>query len=232
MNRIAIITARGGSKRIPRKNIRPFHGKPILAYGIEAALQSGLFEEVMVSTDDEEIAVVARQYGATLPFLRSQQTSDDYATTADVLLEVLTQYKTMNQDFGYACCIYPTAPFVTAEKLQEAFRQLQANKADVVFPVVKYSASIWRSLTMQPGGRLAFNWPEHALKRSQDLPDAYYDCGQFYFFSVPLFLQNKSLLTANTFGIPVPEMEVQDIDNEDDWKMAEAKYLYAIKHQQ
>lgn len=226
MRSLAIITARGGSKRIPRKNIRPFYGKPIMAYAIEAALRSGLFSDVMVSTDDEEIAAIAKQYGASVPFLRSNETANDYATTADVLVEVLAEYGNRNLTFDTACCIYPTAPFVTAEKLKNAFRQLQEHKADVVFPVVKFGASIWRSLKKEDNGRLKFNWPENAIKRSQDLADAYYDCGQFYFFSVPAFLQQKSLLTDNTVGLPVTEMEAQDIDNEDDWQMAEFKFAY------
>ena len=226
MSHLAIITARGGSKRIPRKNIKLFHGKPIIAYGIEAALNSGLFADVMVSTDDEEIAAIAKAYGASVPFFRSKETANDYATTADVLVEVLQTYQQEAKQFDTACCIYPTAPFVTSEKLIAAFHQLNHYKADVVFPVVRYSASIWRSLNRQPNGKLAFNWPENAQKRSQDLEDAYYDCGQFYFFSVPSFLKQKSLLTPNTFGLPVPEMEVQDIDNEIDWKMAEFKFEY------
>jgi pseudaminic acid cytidylyltransferase len=226
MSCVAIITARGGSKRIPRKNIRPFHGKPIIAYAIEAALKSDLFTEVMVSTEDNEIADIAKEMGASIPFLRSAYTANDFATTADVLTEVLDDYKKAGRDFSYACCIYPTAPFVTKEKLQNAFQQLKKQQADVVFPVVRYANSIWRSLTMQADGKLHFNWPENAIKRSQDLPDAYYDCGQFYFFSVPFFLHHRSLLTENTFGLPVSEMEVQDIDNEDDWKMAEFKFSY------
>jgi pseudaminic acid cytidylyltransferase len=223
---LAIITARGGSKRIPRKNIRPFHGKPVIAYSISTALESKLFTEVMVSTDDNEIAGIAAGYGATVPFSRSPETAGDYATTADVLLEVLTQYKIQGKAFQYACCLYPTAPFITAARLQHAFEQLQQQDADVVFPVVKYSASIWRSLRMEGNGRVSSNWPEHSQKRSQDLPDAYYDCGQFYFFSVDRFLEKKTLYTGNTIGLPVDEMEVQDIDSEADWKMAEFKFAY------
>lgn len=223
---VAIITARGGSKRIPRKNIKLFHGLPIVAYSIKAALSSGIFDEVMVSTDDEEIASVAREYGAAVPFLRSSGASDDFATTADVLIEVLDMYKANNFQFNYSCCIYPTAPFVTSDKLKHAYAQLKVKHADVVFPIVRYSSSIWRSLAMQPDGKLKYIWPENALKRSQDLPDTYYDSGQFYFFSVPIFLKAKSLLTHNTLGIPVPEMEVQDIDNELDWRVAEYKFAY------
>lgn len=229
MKCLAIITARGGSKRIPRKNIRSFHGRPVISYGIMAALQSELFTQVMVSTDDEEIAAVAKKFGASIPFRRSNATANDYATTADVLLEVLDQYQKAGQQFDYACCIYPTAPFVTAEKLQEAFRQLQERQVDVVFPVVRYSASIWRSLQRYPDGKVAFYWPENALRRSQDLPEAYYDCGQFYFFSVPAFLNEKSLMTVHTYGLPVSNMEAQDIDNEEDWQLAELKYSRLIR---
>lgn len=226
MNRVAIITARGGSKRIPRKNIRTFHGKPIIAYGIEAALQSNLFDEVMVSTDDAEIKSVAEQFGATVPFLRSAENAGDFSTTADVLLEVLDEYAARNMRFEEACCIYPTAPFVTPEKLREAQHTLERCKADIVFPVVKFEASIWRSLRKSEDDRLQSNWVENAVKRSQDLPEAWYDCGQFYFFKTDSFLNQKSLLTDNTFGLPVPAMEAQDIDTEEDWQLAEFKYSF------
>jgi len=226
VNTIAIITARGGSKRIPGKNIKAFHGKPIIAYSIEAAIHSGLFSEVMVSTDDDEISAIAKQYGASVPFLRSSQNADDFSTTADVLAEVFAEYSKREMVFDAACCIYPTAPFVTADKLKHALQQLTSKNADVVFPVVKFNASLWRSLSKDKNGRLRFNWPENAVKRSQDLEEAYYDCGQFYFFSVARFLETKSLLTENTFGIPVSAMEVQDIDDEEDWQMAEFKFAY------
>ncbi len=226
MKALCIITARGGSKRIPRKNIKAFHGKPIIAYSIEAATASGLFPQVMVSTDDEEIAEVARKFGASVPFLRSPKNADDFATTADVLTEVLDAYRSRNETFETACCIYPTAPFVTPEKLKQAAAELQQRNADVVFPVVKFEASVWRSLSKANDGKLQFNWSENAVKRSQDLPEAWYDCGQFYFFSVDRFIQTKSLLTDNTFGLPVSAMEVQDIDTEEDWRLAEFKFAF------
>jgi len=226
MNRVAIVTARGGSKRIPRKNIRAFHGKPIIAYSIEAALLSGLFTEVMVSTDDDEIKAIAESFGAKVPFMRSAKNANDHSTTANVLEEVLSAYKEETLSFAEACCLYPTAPFVTAEKLIQAQKTMEQSNADVVFPVVKFEASIWRSLRREGNGKLQFNWPENAVKRSQDLTDAYYDCGQFYFFNVASFLQKKTLLTDNTFGLPVPAMEVQDIDNEEDWQLAEFKYSF------
>jgi pseudaminic acid cytidylyltransferase len=220
---VAIITARGGSKRIPRKNIKEFNGKPIIAYSIEAALSSGIFDTVMVSTDDEEIAAVARQFRAEVPFMRSAKSSDDYATTADVIREVLESYSRQNQSFEYACCIYPTAPFVTGEKLSKAFSSLLETGADSVIPVTKFSFPIWRSLKIEEG-KVSYNWPEFAPKRSQDLPPAYHDCGQFYFFNTGIFLQTGKLVTGNTIGLEVPETEVQDIDNEEDWKIAEIKY--------
>lgn len=222
---VAIITARGGSKRIPRKNINLFNGKPIIAYSIEAALQSGIFNEVMVSTDDEEIAQTSKKYGAVVPFLRSSKTSDDYATTADVLKEVLHSYKQQGEEFEYACCIYPTAPFVTASKLIDAFQRLEHNGADSILPVTRFSFPIWRSFKMEEG-RVSYNWPEFAPKRSQDLPPSFHDCGQFYFFKTSVFLETGKIITENTIGLEVPESEVQDIDNEEDWKIAEIKYNF------
>lgn len=220
---VAIITARGGSKRIPRKNIKQFSGKPIIAYSIEAALNAGIFQEVMVSTDDHEIAEVARQYGASVPFMRSNKTSDDFATTADVIREVLQSFQEVDKHFDHACCIYPTAPFVTANKLTSAFDRLKKTGADSVVPVTKFSFPIWRSFKME-NGLVSYNWPEFAPKRSQDLPPAYHDCGQFYFFKTSVFLETGKLITSKTFGLEVPETEVQDIDNEEDWKIAEIKF--------
>ncbi len=228
---IAIITARGGSKRIPRKNIKDFLGKPIIAYSIEAALKSGIFSEIMVSTDDHEIAEIAQKLGAKVPFLRSKANSDDFSTTADVILEVLESYKNINQTFDNACCIYPTAPFVTAEKLQKAFSLLVDNKADSVVPVCGFSYPIWRSLKIedtQLSQRLSMNFPENINKRSQDLPLAYHDVGQFYFFEVNNFLATKQIFSNFTIPLEISELEMQDIDNETDWKLAELKYQLII----
>ena len=223
MNNIAIITARGGSKRIPRKNIKDFLGKPIIAYSIEAALQSGIFDEVMVSTDDVEIAEVAQKYGAKVPFLRSAKNSDDFATTADVLIEVLENYEQLGQKFQYACCLYPTAPFITVEKLQKAFQLLTENNADSVIPVAAFSYPIWRSLKIE-NGKLQMNFPENLNKRSQDLPPTYHDVGQFYFFEVAKFLSAKKMFSDFSVPLHISELEMQDIDNETDWKLAELKY--------
>ena len=226
---IAIIPARGGSKRIPRKNIKDFLGKPILAYSIEAALKAGCFSKVMVSTEDPEIAEVARKYGASVPFLRSAETADDFSITSDVLIEVFENYAQHGRSFDHACCIYPTAPFVSGEKLNRAYELLLSKSADSVIPVTEFSFPILRSFQLQDSSRLEFNWPEHALTRSQDLQKAYHDCGQFYFLNVPVFLNKKKLVTDNTHAIILPNLEVQDIDNEEDWQIAEMKYQFLHK---
>ncbi len=223
MKKIAIITARGGSKRIPKKNIKIFHGKPIIAYSIEAALKSGIFDEVMVSTDDLEIKQIALEYGAKVPFLRSEKNSDDFSTTADVIEEVLIEYSSKGIQFDYACCIYPTAPFVTSKKLNDAFVKLINSNCKSIVPIVKFSFPILRSFKLE-NEKISLNWPENMNVRSQDLPDAYHDAGQFYFFRVDSFLNEKKLFTDDTFGMEMPENEVQDIDNKVDWKIAEIKY--------
>ncbi len=223
MKRLAIITARGGSKRIPRKNIKEFCGKPILAYSIEAALQSGIFDKVMVSTEDEEIAEVAKRYGAQIPFFRSQEASDDYATTNDVILEVLEEYGKRGETYDLACCIYPTAPFVTSDKLQGAVRALEGSDADTLIPVVAFSYPPQRAMIVKEG-RLVFRCPEYLDSRSQDLEPQYHDVGQFYVFRTDAFKRNRKLMVGNILPWIVPELEVQDIDNQTDWQIAEMKY--------
>ena len=223
MNAVAIITARGGSKRIPGKNKKDFLGKPIICYSIEAALASGLFDEVMVSTDDEEIAQIAEKAGASVPFMRSEKTANDYATTDDVLLEVLEEYEKRGKTFTYMACIYPTAPFVTARKLQDAMQVLKENQADGVMPVVRFSFPPQRGMAIR-NGRLDYCYPENAMKRSQDLEPMYHDCGQFYVYDVEKYRACRGDLPDGYFPIEVPETEVQDIDNLSDWKLAEIKY--------
>ena len=227
-NCVAIITARGGSKRIPRKNIKEFLGQPIIKYSIDAALLSKCFDEIMVSTDDAEIAEFTKKCGADVPFFRSEKNADDYSTTADVLLEVINAYKNIGKEFLYACCIYPTAPFVTAEKLKNAFQKLTENKCKSVLPVVRFGIPILRSFKME-NEMVKMNWPEYLNTRSQDLTPAYHDAGQFYFFRTDSFLTDKKLLTDTTIGIEMPESEVQDIDNEEDWKLAEIKYQIQLE---
>ena len=223
MSKLAMITARGGSKRIPRKNIKEFNGKPIIAYSIEAALSSGVFDEVMVSTDDEEIADIAKKYGAKVPFLRSEKTSNDYATTVDVIEEVLEEYKRRGQEFDYFACIYPTAPFITAEKLKSATEQLVSSGADALIPVVRFSYPPQRAMVVRDE-RLIFREPENLSKRSQDLEPYFHDAGQFYILRTESFLKNHALMVGDIIPLELSELEVQDIDNETDWKIAELKY--------
>ena len=219
---IAIITARGGSKRIPRKNIKEFCGKPIIEYSIEAALQSGLFEEVMVSTDDAEIAKIAQAAGAQVPFMRSSANAGDYAGTDDVLMEVLLAYRELGREFDTFCCIYPTAPFVTAQKLQKAMGLLE--QADSVMPVVAFSFTPQRCMILNEAGELRMKWPEHARTRSQDLEPYYHDCGQFYCCRTAPFMEYKTTDLPHMVPMIMSELEVQDIDNQDDWEIAELKY--------
>lgn len=220
---LAVITARGGSKRVPRKNIKEFCGKPMMAYSIQAALESGVFDEVMVSTDDEEIAGIARELGAQVPFFRSDKTSGDMAMTHEVMIEVLRRYEEQGRKFDIVCCIYPTAPFLTADRLRESMEKLQQTQADGVVPVVRYSFPPQRCFVIEDG-RIQYKWPENRLKRSQDLEPYYHDCGQFYFMRVQPFLAEENMIMKNTVPIIMDEMEVQDIDTLDDWKMAELKY--------
>ena len=223
MKTLAIITARGGSKRIPRKNIKNFLGKPILAYSIEAAVMSGIFDEVMVSTEDEEIAEIAKNYGAKVPFYRSEKTAGDFATTNDVLLEVIEEYEKRGQKFDMACCIYPTAPFVTSEKIKDAMSELEASDADTLIPVVQFSYPPQRAMVIRDE-LLQFKYLEYIDSRSQDLEKEYHDVGQFYCFKIEPYKQNKKLMLGKILPYVVPEMEVQDIDTESDWQIAEIKY--------
>lgn len=227
--RIAIITARGGSKRIPKKNIRLFCGKPILTYSIRAALDAGIFDKVMVSTDSEEIAQIAREAGADVPFMRSDATSGDYATTAEVLLEVLAEYEKQGESFDTVCCIYPTAPFVTEQKLRDGIALLEEQDVDSVVPVVRYSYPPQRAF-VQKDGYTVLKFPEYLGARSQDLEPFFHDCGQFYCMQVKNFKEKKQIFTDRMLSIEMPETEVQDIDNETDWKLAELKYQMMVKN--
>lgn len=222
MSAIAIITARGGSKRIPRKNIKNFCGKPILQYSIEAALGSEMFDEVMVSTDDREIAEIAKECGANIPFFRSDKTSGDYASTEDVLVEVINEYKKNGKEFDTYCCIYPTAPFLTGGILREAVRKFETEKADFMTPVVRFSYPPQRCQIIE-NGQLVRKWPEYKYTRSQDLEPWYHDVGQFYIGNIECLLKNGM---SNGVNIPyiMEEMRVQDIDTEEDWKIAEMKF--------
>ncbi|NBJ91265.1 pseudaminic acid cytidylyltransferase [Parablautia muri] len=220
--KLAIITARGGSKRIPKKNIKEFCGKPILCYSIEAARDAGVFDEIMVSTDDMEIAQIACKAGASVPFFRSAETAGDYASTDDVIMEVLTAYQKLGQTFDSFCCIYPTAPFLSGSRLKDAMVLLK--EADSVMPVVPFSYPPQRGLIIKKEGFLARQFPEYAATRSQDLPKIYHDCGQFYACRTDSFLQAKTTDVEKLLPLVLTELEVQDIDTLEDWTLAEMKY--------
>lgn len=222
--RIAIITARSGSRRIPGKNIKDFCGRPIIAYSIEAALKSGLFSEVMVSTDSAQIAEIAEKYGAQVPFFRSRKNADDHATTFDVILEVLRKYQENGQEFDYACCIYPTAPFLTPKKLATAMQMIEEKHAAAVYPVTAFSYPPQRCFIIDEKQYLAYKYPEYMCARSQDLEKQYHDAGQFYIYQSQEFLKNNGIITEDILPMVLSDLEVQDIDNEEDWKIAELKY--------
>lgn len=224
MGTIAIITARGGSKRIPRKNIKEFMGKPMLAYAIESALSSGIFDEVMVSTDDEEIAAIARRYGANVPFLRSEKTANDFATTYDVLEEVVLEYRKQGVEYDNLCCIYPCVPFLTGEILRNASHAKKEKGAAALMPVVRYSFPIQRAVRVNEEGWLEYREPINASKRSQDLEPSYHDVGMFYMVDTQVLLETKTLVPARTVLFEMDECCVQDIDTDEDWKLAELKY--------
>lgn len=226
---VAIITARGGSKRIPNKNIRDFCGKPILSYSIATALESGLFEEVMVSTDSEAIADVARKYGAKVPFMRSPKNADDFAGTADVIAEVLETYRQAGRVFTKGCCVYPTAPMLTVDTLRRGYDLFEGGNYDVVFPVLRYSYPIQRSLRLSEKQQASMLWPENYPKRSQDLEPVYHDAGQFYWFQAEQITQSRRLFGENCGGLVIDDLLAQDIDHESDWQLAEFKFEYTRK---
>lgn len=222
MKNLAIIPARGGSKRIPRKNIKEFLGKPIIVYSIETALKSELFDEVMVSTDDEEIAEVSKEYGAKVPFMRSDENADDYATTVDVLLEVLTEYGKRDFDFDQVCCLYPTAPFVTEEDLKKGLKLL--GKATSSIPVVEFEFPVQRAFKKDKEHSINFAWPKHEKNRSQDLETYFHDAGQWYWIRTDELIKQETLVTSNCKAVVKSKMVVQDIDTKEDWKLAELKF--------
>jgi N-acylneuraminate cytidylyltransferase len=224
MSKLCIIPARGGSQRIPRKNVRDFLGKPILIYGIKAALECRLFDEVMVSTDDEEISDIALKNGASVPFLRSAQNAGDYATLADVLIEVIQQYASHGKTFNHIACILPTSPLVRSTRIVEAYHKLISEKLDSVCPVVTFSYPIQRALEFSADNTLQLIWPEYVRTRSQDLKPAYHDAGSFYWVRTDALLREKTLFCKKGSAIVLSELEVQDIDTESDWTLAEMKY--------
>lgn len=224
--RIAIIPARGGSKRIPNKNIKEFLGKPIIAYSIQAAIESNLFDKIVVSTDSEEIKAISQKYGAEVPFLRSEKNSDDFATTIDLILEVIKQLEEIGYKVDEACCIYATAPFVRSEELTTAYSLLVEEAYDVVFPALPYSFPIQRAIKLDSEKKIKMFFPDEKQTRSQDLEKSYHDSGQFYWFKVKSVIEKKTLWTDNTGVIILDEMYAHDIDTLKDWEIAEFKYRF------
>lgn len=229
MSIVAIITARGGSKRIPHKNIKNFHGKPMIAYAIDAAKKSGIFDEVMVSTDSMEIAEISKKLGASVPFMRSEKTSNDFAITHDVLEEVLFEYKKIGKNFDELCCIYPCVPFLQPDTLKNAYEFMKKHEANALQPVCKYPVPIEWAMKIE-NGFLSANDVEAQKIRSQDLKPTYYDAGMFYFYKTEIFLSERTTLFPKTVGYVISENECQDIDTMEDWEMAEMKYKILIEN--
>jgi pseudaminic acid cytidylyltransferase len=217
---IAIIPARGGSKRIPHKNIKEFCGKPMIAYAIEAAQETGLFERIIVSTDSEEIATVARFWGGETPFIRPHDLADDFVTTAPVIAHAVRECQAFGWDFNFVCCIYPCVPFVRSDDIQQVFGRLVTEGVPYCFPVVQYAAPIQRAFTMGSNCRLKPVSSDHELTRTQDLPATFYDAGQFYWGTVGAWLTNPNI-HSNGLGYVIPSWRVADIDSADDWLRAE-----------
>jgi pseudaminic acid cytidylyltransferase len=230
--KVAIIPARGGSKRIPRKNIKPFCGKPMIAWSIEAALQSGCFDRIIVSTDDAEIAAVARQHGAEVPFMRPPELSDDHTGTIPVIRHAVERCNQQSQHVELACCLYATAPFVRAEDLLRGLTTLQDSNCEYAFSVTSYAFPIQRAIRINASGRVEMFNPEHFNTRSQDLEEAFHDAGQFYWGRANAWLMGKPIFTPDSQPVLLPRHRVQDIDTAEDWERAEwlFKAMQAQKH--
>jgi len=225
MRNLAVIPARGGSKRISKKNIKEFNGQPIISFPINCLKESKLFDEIMVSTDDLEIAEIAKKYEAKIPFFRSSTNSDDFSTLTDVLLEVIESYRQKGVEYDNICCILPTAALITKDKIMNAYNLMIDNNYGTVVPVIKYSYPIQRALK-DDGGFLKMKDLSHINTRSQDLEDSYHDSGQFYWINTEKFLADKKIFTDNTGFVELKEFEAQDVDTEEDWIMLELKHQY------
>lgn len=222
--KLAIIPARGGSKRIPRKNIKPFCGKPMMAWSIEAARRSGCFDHIIVSTDDSEIAEVARQHGAEVPFTRPPELSDDYVGTIPVIAHAIDWMSRNTGDISFACCIYATAPFVQPEDLRRGFGLLQDSGADYAFSVTSYAFPIQRAIRITANARVEMFNPEHFNTRSQDLEEAFHDAGQFYWGHAQAWLSERVIFGRRSVPVILPRHRVQDIDTPEDWERAEIMF--------
>ena len=222
--RIAVIPARGGSKRIPRKNIKPFMGKPIISYSILAAKKSELFDAVIVSTDDDEIAQIAVEYGADVPFRRPAELADDMTATVPVIAHAIDAYNLQNATkIEWACCIYPCSPFINPIDIKNAAQLAHSEDVDFVYPVTEYTHPVQRGMVMDNNGKMSFMMPEYELTRTQDLPIVYHDTGQFYFGKAEAW-QNHKRMHTDGIGMFVPHWRVVDIDTHDYWKRAETLY--------
>jgi N-acylneuraminate cytidylyltransferase len=224
--KLAVIPARGGSKRIPRKNIRDFCGKPIIAYSIEAALASNLFDQVIVSTDDDEIASVAREFGAETPFMRPAEIADDHTGTNAVVKHAVQWYKMNGYEISHVCCIYATAPFVQKEYLKKGHDKLINSNKSFTFSVTTFPFPIQRAIRINEMSEVEAFWPEYINTRSQDLEEAYHDAGQFYWGEAGAFLNDITMYSSASIPIILPRYLVQDIDSLEDWTYAE--YLYEV----
>ncbi|MDD2580807.1 MAG: pseudaminic acid cytidylyltransferase [Desulfuromonadaceae bacterium] len=224
MNRIAVIPARGGSKRIPHKNIKEFCGKPMIAWSIEAALQSGCFDCIVVSTDDAEIAEIAQRFGAEVPFMRPAQLSDDHTGTIPVIRNAIEWFIKQGQQPEQVCCIYATAPFISPEDIQSGLEILTATGSDYAFSVTSYPFPIQRAIRLTPYGRVEMFNPEEFNTRSQDLEEAYHDAGQFYWGRASAWLAEKMIFSTAAAPVQLPRHQVQDIDTMEDWQRAELMF--------
>ena len=213
---ICIIPARGGSKRIPRKNILPFNGKPLIAWSIQTALASNIFSKIIVSTDDKEIADISKHHGASVPFMRTSDLANDFATTAEVLSDALSRTEVTD----HTCCLYPTAPLLQPEDFQKAYTDLTKNKADCIISVTEFDFHPLRAFEIKDDTTLDFKWPENALTRSQDLPDFLHDAGAFYFFNTSAFIKQQKILMSNTIGYKIERSRAVDIDTPEDFEFA------------
>lgn len=222
--KIAVIPARGGSKRIPRKNVRMFCGRPMIAWPIEAALKSRCFDHVVVSTDDEEIAALAAKYGAEVPFLRPAALADDHTATRPVVIHAIQEAQKLWGPAEFTCCIYATSPFTSSNDIRDGLDKLTQSNADFAFAVTTFAYPIQRALKRTPTNRVAMFCPEHRLTRSQDLVEAFHDAGQFYWGRTQAFLEDRSTFSEAAIPIPLPRSRVQDIDTLEDWRRAELMF--------
>jgi N-acylneuraminate cytidylyltransferase len=221
---IAIIPARGGSRRIPGKNIKDFLGKPIIAYSINAALQSGIFDQVIVSTDSEEIANVAKEFGASVPFLRPTKLGENQVNVSDVLHYTLSELLKTNPSIEFCCCIVATAPFIASNKLVEGYKIIQSQSADTVMSVTRFPFPIQRAFELDQEGFLTLVQPKHEFSHSNTLPESFHDAAQFYFLNTKSFMETHSILGQKVYPIILPNHQVRDIDTMEDWLMAEIMY--------